>query len=135
MAKKVENSAETTKKPGGVTGKGFMPGVSGNPGGRPKKKPITELYQEMLNDGATIEAIRKAILKSIRGGKTGFVLLVREIADRVEGKVALPVSGPDGGPIEIHHLEKLSNEEFGLLERLIGKITDASGDSGGDDTA
>ncbi len=25
-------------KPGGVTGKGFMPGKSGNPGGRPKKE-------------------------------------------------------------------------------------------------
>lgn len=27
---------------GGVTGKGFMPGQSGNPSGRPKRKPITE---------------------------------------------------------------------------------------------
>lgn len=36
MEDNVENNAETTKKPGGVTGKGFMPGQSGNPGGRPK---------------------------------------------------------------------------------------------------
>lgn len=31
---RVENT--TTKQLGGVTGKGFMPGVSGNPNGRPK---------------------------------------------------------------------------------------------------
>lgn len=32
----VENNKKTTKKLGGCTGKGFMPGKSGNPGGRPK---------------------------------------------------------------------------------------------------
>jgi hypothetical protein len=31
----VENRLETTRR-GGVTGAGFVPGVSGNPGGRPK---------------------------------------------------------------------------------------------------
>jgi len=31
----VANNVETTKL-GGITGKGFMPGVSGNPSGRPK---------------------------------------------------------------------------------------------------
>jgi hypothetical protein len=31
----VQNSDETTRR-GGVTGAGFLPGVSGNPGGRPK---------------------------------------------------------------------------------------------------
>ena len=32
----VENNETTTKQLGGITGKGFMPGQSGNPGGRPK---------------------------------------------------------------------------------------------------
>ena len=31
----VQNNARTTR-PGGATGVGFVPGVSGNPGGRPK---------------------------------------------------------------------------------------------------
>ena len=35
MEENVANNTETTKL-GGITGKGFMPGVSGNPGGRPK---------------------------------------------------------------------------------------------------
>ncbi len=111
----------------------FKLGNCANPGGRPKKKPITELYQQMLNDGATLEVIRKAILKNIRGGTAGFVMQLREMADRVEGKVTQPVSGPDGGPIEIHHLENLSDAELGLLQQLVEKIADAGSDSTGNE--
>ena len=38
------NAPTTDKRPGGVTGKGFMPGQSGNPSGRPRKLPITDRY-------------------------------------------------------------------------------------------
>jgi len=37
-----------TKKLGGKTGKGFLPGVSGNPAGRPKGKTIKERVREWL---------------------------------------------------------------------------------------
>ena len=44
----IENNTGTTeKKLGGVTGKGFMPGKSGNPGGRPKK-PLKEFSMELF---------------------------------------------------------------------------------------
>lgn len=46
----VGNNGETTKKLGGVTGKGFMPGVSGNPSGRPKntlKDFVRTMFMEM----------------------------------------------------------------------------------------
>jgi len=38
----------TAKQPGGVTGKGFLPGQSGNPGGRPRseRKLLEQLYGE-----------------------------------------------------------------------------------------
>ena len=43
----VENNEKTT---GGVTGKGFMPGQSGNPGGRPKVvKEFIERCREYMN--------------------------------------------------------------------------------------
>ena len=48
----VANNTETTKL-GGITGKGFMPGVSGNPSGRPKdtlKAFIARELREMSDD-------------------------------------------------------------------------------------
>lgn len=50
MENSVENNEIATKKLGGVTGKGFMPGVSGNPGGRPKntmKEYLSRKFQAM----------------------------------------------------------------------------------------
>lgn len=47
------NNEETTKMLGGVTGKGFMPGVSGNPNGRPKntmKDYISRKFREMNDE-------------------------------------------------------------------------------------
>lgn len=41
-----------TKTPGGVTGKGFLPGHSGNPGGRPKG--LAERVRRATHDGKTI---------------------------------------------------------------------------------
>ncbi|MEE9122892.1 MAG: hypothetical protein V3U14_00160 [candidate division NC10 bacterium] len=41
-----------TKTPGGVTGKGFLPGRSGNPGGRPKG--LAERVRRATHDGKTI---------------------------------------------------------------------------------
>lgn len=50
MEEDVGNNEETTKKLGGITGKGFMPGVSGNPSGRPKgtlKDYVRRMFMEM----------------------------------------------------------------------------------------
>lgn len=47
---------------GGVTGKGFLPGQSGNPGGRPKG--LVSLVRERTRDG---EALVECALKLLRG--------------------------------------------------------------------
>jgi hypothetical protein len=103
----VENNAKTAKKiPGGVTGKGFRPGQSGNPGGRPKKKPITEIYERILAQDRNCKDIEAAVLKMIRSGRAETIAALREMADRLEGKVSGKVSQPlehtgaDSGPVE-----------------------------------
>lgn len=70
----------------------FKPGVSGNPGGRPHKKPITEMFEEMLATEDGFEAIREAI-RSIFFQKSGMakVMLIKDMADRLEGKVSQPI--------------------------------------------
>jgi hypothetical protein len=69
----------------------WKPGQSGNPGGRPKKKLITEMYEEILNDPEHIAAIKAATVKALRNGNMAMVLQLREMADRTEGKVTQPI--------------------------------------------
>lgn len=69
----------------------FKPGQSGNPSGRPKRKPLTEAYAAILDkpipgdkEGHTFaEAIALAMAKEAIKGK---VNAAAELADRVEGR-------------------------------------------------
>jgi hypothetical protein len=69
----------------------WKPGQSGNPSGRPKKKPITEMYERILNDPEIVQAIEDAVSKSLRKGNMAMVLQLKEMADRTEGKVTQPI--------------------------------------------
>lgn len=76
----------------------FKPGVSGNPEGRPKKKPITQRYEYLLEELAPAEVLAAYGLK--KGATYGDVIAInmvnqaiqgevpatKEITDRVEGK-------------------------------------------------
>jgi hypothetical protein len=61
-------------------------GQSGNPKGRPKGRGVTDRLKELLNedDGKISDALAKSIIKAALKGDYRFV---REILDRVEGKV------------------------------------------------
>jgi hypothetical protein len=75
-------------KPGTGVATRFKPGESGNPKGRPKKKPLTEQLEKQLDDPKQAAAAAKAMIGK---AKKGDVNAFREVADRVEGKVAIPV--------------------------------------------
>lgn len=86
------NSKENSKKRGEhLAPHQFKKGESGNPSGRPKKKLITEMYEDILNDPEHIAAIKDATVKALRKGNMAMVLQLREMADRTEGKVTQPI--------------------------------------------
>ena len=92
-----------------------MPGQSGNPSGRPKKRLLTECYEALIEqplpedlrvgmklpEGAIWgDAIALGQARAAIKGKTD---AAREIGDRLEGKSRQPVelSGSGGGPIDL----------------------------------
>jgi hypothetical protein len=93
MGKKPAIKSENTKKslPKEAEPYKWKAGESGNPSGRPKKKPITEMYERILNDPENLAAIEAATMKALRNGNMAMVLQLREMTDRVEGKVTQPI--------------------------------------------
>lgn len=98
----------------------FKPGKSGNPGGRPKKTPLTEALQRIVQDPQAADKLAKSIVKEAnKGNHKAF----KEIADRVEGKVANRVAftGYDGEEIKATVNAKLSvGDLVGALRTIYG---------------
>jgi Family of unknown function (DUF5681) len=88
-----QNSDKNSRKADHLTQHRFKPGQSGNPGGRPKNKPLTDLYEEILNDPKAIALVRRSVTKALSRGSMAMVLPLREMAERVEGKVTQPIEG------------------------------------------
>jgi hypothetical protein len=92
-SEQAENSKPTGKRklPKEAERFKFKPGQSGNPGGRPKKRPITEIYERILADEQNVNAIEKMIVAMLKQGRMASQLQLKEMAERVEGKVTQPV--------------------------------------------
>lgn len=93
-----------------MTGKGFRPGQSGNPKGRPSTKGLAarlkaELGQVAKGNLRTEELIAR---KLIRLALSGNLLAIRECFDRTEGK---PRQQLDLNDIT-RHMQGRSNEEL-----------------------
>jgi hypothetical protein len=89
------------KQLGGCTGKGFMPGQSGNPGGRRKGKSLTTILREKLEqiDEKTGKTNAELLVESwFNEARAGNTPALKEALDRTEGKV------PD--KVEIDDLRK-----------------------------
>jgi hypothetical protein len=81
----VQNNAKTTgKRPGGITGKGFMPGKSGNPGGRPKKRPISDRYADLA--GYPLPDDPRLMMKLEKRATYGDALALSQFRGAIKGK-------------------------------------------------
>ena len=69
----------------------WKPGQSGNPNGRPQKKPVTEMYERIFSNPKNIAAFEKSIVRALSKGQMAMVLQLKEMTDRVEGKVTQPI--------------------------------------------
>ena len=99
---KKERDPNKPKMPGGITGKGYVPGQSGNPGGRPKKfetllsdairAELASIPEGALTTNASLIAagMVKAAVKLASKGKLNNALLTffKESRDSTEGKPA-----------------------------------------------
>lgn len=71
--------------------KKWQKGQSGNLSGRPKKKPVTEMYEAIFNDPDAMKDLSIAIKRALNKGSMAMVLQLKEMTDRVEGKVTQPI--------------------------------------------
>lgn len=116
----------------------FEPGRSGNPGGRPSHKPFQEALRiEALaaERGEDCSAKKGSLRWNARQLlEKGDVASVREIADRLDGKVPQAVTGRDGGPIQFVDLTRLTGDQLDQLESIFGPLAGSGDDDAPDQT-
>jgi len=124
-----ENKAKNTA----FEARKWKPGQSGNPGGRPKKKPLTDAYAHVLVRRVPAEIVRKLGLRGkptyaeviamslAREAIKGKVNAASEMADRVEGRISTPGDSP-ANPLHLH-FEDVRNELIVALDRRADQRT------------
>lgn len=103
-----QNNRVTTKKPGGATGRGFKPGQSGNPGGRPPI-PADIRVKAAKFTGRALERIVELIESSDE--RVAF-MASKELLDRVHGRTA-PIADENGkdGRVTINIVKLAADEK------------------------
>jgi hypothetical protein len=92
---------------GGCTGRGFMPGRSGNPGGRPRGRSLTAILREALDrehpkhPGRTVGEVLVDVPLEVAERKDRRAIL--DIFNRLEGRAvqAVELSRPAGDTIPL----------------------------------
>ena len=101
---------------GGITGKGFKPGKSGNPSGRPKSAKIIETLKKIGNepyneDYTKLEYICKMVVENALDGHLQWAKLYFE---RVEGKPflnhSISVDKSNDQPIKVFDIEGVNDD-------------------------
>jgi Family of unknown function (DUF5681) len=109
----VQNNGRTT---GGITGKGFRPGQSGNPGGRPKglAKATRELVGE---DGMKLAEFWLSIMDDPMRRDSDRLKASRLLADRGWGKPAT-FEPLESDPLDLEDVEAAAEEFRRRVMRL-----------------
>ena len=80
----------------------FKKGESGNPGGRPKGTSIEAQLRKRLSEGeAGDKLVDSLITVALRQALNGDFRFWNTILERVDGKVADRIAGPDGGGLTV----------------------------------
>lgn len=120
----VQGNGKATKL-GGVTGKGFMPGQSGNPGGM---KALPPEVREALRADTLTRYVRLKQLseKAEKDGdiKTAAYIELQLLKKQIPDLSSVEVTGEGGGPLEVRSsidATKLTVEELRALRAMQAK--------------
>jgi hypothetical protein len=121
----VQTRPETTRV-GGVTGKGFAPGVSGNPGGRPKG--LSRRVRELVgDDGGAIADYMLSVMNDERARNADRIEAAKWLADRGFGKAALVVDMGVTEQAVLELLRGLPTEDLEAMRAILAKrVPDAA---------
>jgi hypothetical protein len=117
----VQQSLRTTR-PGGVTGRGFLPGQSGNPGGRPKG--LGRRVRELVGgDGHAIAEYMFTVLSDTTERTADRMEAAKWLADRGFGKAALVVDVGVTEDLLRGFLNGLSTEDLDAMVAILQKYS------------
>lgn len=119
IVENITNKQVYKKKLGGRGGKGFMPGVSGNPAGKPKgARHFSTLIREAIIKVAEGDAEPTDILivqQLVTKAKKGDLAAIDRVIDRVDGKAEQTINLD----ADIHTDYQFSKEEQDALLDLL----------------
>jgi len=91
----------------------------GNPGGpgNPHFRKVAKLRRAMFA-AVTPDDIKAAVAKLVEKALEGDVVAIRELLDRCVGKPATPVTGADGGPLQVQAVDRAVFDVEGFAAQL-----------------